>query len=90
VWVIQNGAAQVRNVTTGTTDNNQTQVTGLNPGEVVADSSFEKLQNGSKVNVVQQPSPGQGTNGQSAPQKPSDGSAQTNPPPPAQTGSKTP
>jgi membrane fusion protein, multidrug efflux system len=90
VWVIQNGAAQVRNVTTGTTDNNQTQVTGLNPGEVVADSSFEKLQNGSKVNVVQQPSPGQATNGQGAPQKPASGSAQPNPPTPAPTGSKTP
>jgi len=25
----------------------------LNPDEVVADSSFEKMQNGSKVNVVQ-------------------------------------
>jgi membrane fusion protein, multidrug efflux system len=55
VWVIQNGAAQQRNITTGVTDNGQTQVTeGLNPGEEVADSSFEKLQNGSKVNVVQQ------------------------------------
>ena len=59
VWVIQDGKAQTRNVTTGTTDNNLTQVTGLNPGEVVADSSFEKLQNGSKVNIVQQQGPGQ-------------------------------
>jgi membrane fusion protein, multidrug efflux system len=62
VWVIQDGKAQTRNVTTGTTDNNLTQVTGLNPGEVVADSSFEKLQNGSKVNVVQQQGPGQSQN----------------------------
>ena len=63
VWVIQNGAAQTRNVTTGATDNNMTQVTGLNAGEVVANSSFEKLQNGSKVNVVQQQGPqGQGQN----------------------------
>jgi membrane fusion protein, multidrug efflux system len=55
VWVIQNEAAQQRNITTGVTDNGQTQVTeGLNPGEEVADSSFEKFQNGSKVNVVQQ------------------------------------
>jgi membrane fusion protein, multidrug efflux system len=64
VWVIQDGKAQTRNVTTGATDNNLTQVTGVNPGEVVADSSFEKLQNGSKVNVVQQTGPGQ-TPGQS-------------------------
>lgn len=60
VWVIQNGTAQIRNVTTGVSDNNMTQVTGLNPGEVVGDSSFEKLQNGAKVNVVQQQSPGTG------------------------------
>jgi multidrug efflux system membrane fusion protein len=54
VWVIQNGTAQMRNITTGASDNNLTQVEGLNPGDVVADSSFEKLQNGAKVNVVQQ------------------------------------
>jgi multidrug efflux system membrane fusion protein len=93
VWVIQNGAAQIRNVTTGTTDNNQTQVTGLNPGEVVADSSFEKLQNGSKVNIVQQQAPGQngsgqGNNGQPAPPKGSGGKRQGNSTPPAQSGSK--
>jgi len=58
VWVVQNGAAQIRNVTTGTTDNDMTQVSGLNSGEVVVDSSFEKLQNGSKVNIVQQQTPG--------------------------------
>jgi membrane fusion protein, multidrug efflux system len=62
VWIIQDGKSQTRNVTTGATDNNQTQVTGLNPGEVVAGSSFEKLQNGSKVNVVQQQGPGQSQN----------------------------
>lgn len=54
VWVIQNGAAQQRNITTGVTDNGLTEVNGLNPDEMVADSSFEKLQNGAKVNVVQQ------------------------------------
>ncbi len=89
VWVIANGVAQIRNVTTGTTDNNQTQVTGLNPGEVVADSSFEKLQNGSKVNVVQQPTPGQatpgqGANGENGQQKTSGGAAKPNAPSPAQ------
>ncbi len=72
VWVIQDGKAQQRNVTTGVTDNGLTQVTGLNPGEVVADSSFEKLQNGAKVNIAQQipgqrsatQGQGQGQNGQ--------------------------
>jgi multidrug efflux system membrane fusion protein len=95
VWVIQNGQAQTRNVTTGTTDNNLTQVTGLNPGEVVADSSFEKLQNGSKVNVVQQTGPGQ-TPGQSQTQQPNQSGkngAQQNKsgkPSAAPSGSKTP
>ncbi|HLJ85519.1 MAG TPA: efflux RND transporter periplasmic adaptor subunit [Candidatus Angelobacter sp.] len=54
VWVVQNGVAQMRKINTGVTDNNLTQVEELNPGEVVADSSFEKLQNGAKVNIVQQ------------------------------------
>lgn len=66
VWVIQNGEAQLRNITTGVTDNGLTQVTGLNPDELVADSSFEKLQNGAKVNVVQQV-PGARSQTQNAP-----------------------
>ncbi len=67
VWVIQNGAVQIRNITTGTTDAGLTQVTGLNPDEVVADSSFEKLQNSSKVNIAQ---PGGGKQGTSQGQQP--------------------
>jgi multidrug efflux system membrane fusion protein len=54
VWVVQDGVAQIRNITTGASDSNLTQVEGVNPGEVVADSSFEKLQNGVKVVPVQQ------------------------------------
>jgi len=83
VWVIQNGTAQMRNITTGATDNNLTQVTGLNPGEVVADSSFEKFQNGSKVNVVQQV-PGERPSAGTQP------SPQQGPPPNPQSGSKKP
>ena len=67
VWVIQNGAAQMRNITTGVTDNGLTEVNGLNPDDVVADSSFEKLQNGAKVNIVQQVP---GARSQSQPQQP--------------------
>lgn len=58
VWVVQNGAAQIRNITTGATDNGLTEVKGLNLDEVVASSSFEKLQNGAKVNVAQPASAG--------------------------------
>jgi len=52
VYVIANGVAAVRNVQPGTSDGGMTAVQGLNPGEVVATSSFEKLQAGSKVNVA--------------------------------------
>ena len=69
VWVIQNGTVQQRNITGGVTDNGLTEVTGLNPGEEVADSSFEKMQNGSKVNVVQQV-PGMRSQQQQQPQQP--------------------
>ncbi len=54
VYVVANGAASVRNVTTGVTDGGMTAVEGVNPGEMVATSSFEKLQNGSKVVVAKQ------------------------------------
>ena len=66
VWVIQDGAVQQRNITTGVTDNGLTQVTGINPGDVVADSSFEKLQDKAKVNIVQQV-PGLRSQGQTGP-----------------------
>lgn len=51
VYVIQNGVAHLRNIKPGVTDNGQTQVEGINPDEVVADSSFDKLQNNTKVNL---------------------------------------
>ena len=54
VYVVANGAASVRNVKTGVTDGGMTAVEGVNPGEMVATSSFEKLQNGSKVVVAKQ------------------------------------
>ena len=39
----------VRNVRPGVTDGSMTAVEGINPGEVVATSSFDKLQDKSKV-----------------------------------------
>jgi multidrug efflux system membrane fusion protein len=51
VYLIQNGKAVMRNVKSGVSDNGQTAVEGLQPGDVVANSSFEKLQNGSNVVV---------------------------------------
>ena len=54
LYVITNGTASVRNVTTGASDGGNTAVQGVNPGEIVATSSFEKLQPGSKVVVAKQ------------------------------------
>jgi multidrug efflux system membrane fusion protein len=54
VYVVANGAASVRNITTGVADGGRTAVQGINPGEVVATSSFDKLQAGSKVTVSKQ------------------------------------
>ncbi len=59
VYVVAGGnakdlAANMRNVTTGVTDGGMTAVEGINPGDAVATSSFEKLQNGSKVVVAKQ------------------------------------
>jgi multidrug efflux system membrane fusion protein len=54
VYVIQNSQATMRSVKTGVSEGANTAVEGVNPGEVVADSSFEKLQNGSKVTIASQ------------------------------------
>jgi multidrug efflux system membrane fusion protein len=57
VYVIQNDQANMRTVKTGVTDGGKTVVQGVNEGEVVANTSFEKLQNGSKVTITQTPTP---------------------------------
>jgi multidrug efflux system membrane fusion protein len=51
VYVIQNNIAHMRSVTPGVVNDGVTQVTGLNPGEVVANSSFDKLQDNIAVTV---------------------------------------
>jgi multidrug efflux system membrane fusion protein len=56
VYVIQNNIAQMRSVKPGVTDGGMTQVDGINPGDVVANSSFDKLQNNTAV-VVSNPAP---------------------------------
>jgi len=57
VYLIQNDTAQIRNIKVGVTDAGQTAVTGINPGDMVATSSFEKLQNGAKIVIAKQPPP---------------------------------
>jgi membrane fusion protein, multidrug efflux system len=64
VYLIQNDTALIRNVQTGVADAGNTAVTGINPGDVVADSSFDKLQNNSKIVISKQPVPGASTESQ--------------------------
>jgi multidrug efflux system membrane fusion protein len=42
----------LHNIKLGVTDNGLTQVEGINPGDVVANSSFDKLQDNSKVTIT--------------------------------------
>ena len=57
VYVIQDNVAHERSIQTSVTNEGTTQVTGVNPGEVVATSSFDKLQDNSKILVSTVPPP---------------------------------
>jgi multidrug efflux system membrane fusion protein len=59
VYVLAQGKAQLRNITVGVTDGQTAQVTGINPGDVLASSSFDKLQDGTAITI----SNGQGGGG---------------------------
>ena len=49
VYLIQNNKAVMRTVSPGMSDGGNTVVSGLKPGDMLANSSFEKLQDGSTV-----------------------------------------
>jgi multidrug efflux system membrane fusion protein len=57
VYVIQDNTAHQRSVKPGVSEGINTEVTGVQPGEVVADSSFDKLQDKSRVVISKQPIP---------------------------------
>ena len=57
VYVIRKDAASMQTVKTGVEDSGMTAVEGIQPGDVVATSSFNKLQNNSKVALSKQPIP---------------------------------
>ncbi len=67
VYVIQDNAAHQRTVKRGVTEGNNTEVTGIDPGEVVADSSFDKLQDKAKIVVSKQQVPSRNNLGSNAP-----------------------
>jgi len=52
VYVIEDSKASMRTVKVGNSDKGETAIVqGIKPGDVVADSSFEKLQNNSQVTI---------------------------------------
>jgi membrane fusion protein, multidrug efflux system len=55
VYVIQGDVAHVRRVKPGVTDNGMTQVDGIDPGDILANSSFDRLHDGSTVVVASAP-----------------------------------
>jgi membrane fusion protein, multidrug efflux system len=66
VYVIANNKAEMRTVKSGVTDGDTTQVTGINPGDVVANSSFDKLQPNAQITIAKRLT-APGTAGSSAP-----------------------
>jgi membrane fusion protein, multidrug efflux system len=66
VYVIQDGVAHMRSVKVGVADGGTSQVTGINPADVVAVTSFDKLQDNSKVTISNKPVPAS-TQGSTAP-----------------------
>jgi multidrug efflux system membrane fusion protein len=67
VYVIQDETAHMRNVKTGVTEGTNTSVTGIDPGDVVANSSFDRLQDKSKIVISKQPIPSSNNLGSNAP-----------------------
>jgi multidrug efflux system membrane fusion protein len=55
VYVIENDVAHMRSIKPGVTSGGLTQVDGINPGDVVANSSFDKLQDNIKVVISNKP-----------------------------------
>jgi multidrug efflux system membrane fusion protein len=55
VYVLQDNTAHMRTIKPGVTDGGTTQVTGVSPGDVLANSSFDKLQDNSKVVISGNP-----------------------------------
>jgi multidrug efflux system membrane fusion protein len=60
VYVIQDNVAHTRPVKAGVTDGGFTQVDSINPGDIVANSSFDKLQDNAKVQPASPPAPANG------------------------------
>jgi multidrug efflux system membrane fusion protein len=55
VYLVQSNIAHLRSVKPGVTEGGMTQVDGINPGDIVADSSFDKLQDNTAVVIANKP-----------------------------------
>ncbi len=55
VYVIQNNFAHMRSIKPGVTNGGVTEADGINPGDVVANSSFDKLQDNAAVVISNKP-----------------------------------
>jgi multidrug efflux system membrane fusion protein len=66
VYLIQDNFAHIVSIKPGVTNGGVTQVDGINPGDVVANSSFDKLQDKAAVVISNKPVAA-GTSGSSAP-----------------------
>jgi membrane fusion protein, multidrug efflux system len=88
VYVIQDNVAHNRTIKPGVTDAGVTQVEGINPGDVVASSSFDKLQDNSKVVISNTPA-SDGTSGSSAASTSQNGGSSSPSSRPSTSGSTT-
>jgi multidrug efflux system membrane fusion protein len=66
VYVLSGNKAQLRNITVGVSNGDTAQVQGVNPGDALATSSFDKLQDGTAVTISGKPIPAN-TSGSNAP-----------------------
>jgi multidrug efflux system membrane fusion protein len=55
VYVIQDNVAHMRSVKPGVSEGGETQVDGINPGDVLANSTFDKLQDNIAVTLANNP-----------------------------------
>ncbi|MFZ1130119.1 MAG: efflux RND transporter periplasmic adaptor subunit [Terriglobales bacterium] len=67
VYVIENNVAHMRSIKPGVTNGGLTQADGVNPGDMVATSSFDKLQDNTAVTVLTKDSTQHGATRSSAP-----------------------
>lgn len=57
VYVVQDGAAKIRQIKQGPANETDTSVQGVNPGETIVTAGFDKIQEGSKIATGQQRGP---------------------------------